>query len=313
MTKEPGGATRWTFRSLSRQVLSARAGSRLGQLVAQATFGAFMRIDAAAHVSTDVFCLSAQRNAHAARSGGSCVLSGSFARCGVLRRGLVRVRCACGVPLIAVTHRGGVGRWTPDRLVVHVGGSTASRARSNARVHGRARRRTIGPARPPPCQPRAHGSSGTPRRGAPGQPGGRDSCEARCDRSLRPGRSRRDAAPSPSGSRCCGASSVGRSGGHSRRRPGRARHCAPPRRLLRVLPPRCQLRGRSGAVGWIPRVRRRPAGSASRDDRLQLGAALVRTRPRGTHQPFMARHPRRTSALQVGAVRLALGVSLPAG
>jgi hypothetical protein len=132
-----------------------------------------MRIDAA-HVSTDVFCLAAHRNAHAARSGGSCVLSGSFARCGVLHRGLVRVRCACGLPLIAVTHRGGVGRWTPDRLVVHVGGSTASRARSNAGVHGRARRRTIGPARPPPCQPRAHGSSGTPRRGAPGQPGGRE-------------------------------------------------------------------------------------------------------------------------------------------
>ena len=31
------------------------------------------------------------------------------------------------------------------------------------------------------------------------------------------------------------------------------------------------------------------------------------------HQPFIARHPRRTSAVQVGAVRLALGVSLTAG
>lgn len=52
------------------------AGSRLGQLVVQGTFGAFLRTDAAP--TCRVFCLAAHRNAHAARSGGSCVLSGSL-------------------------------------------------------------------------------------------------------------------------------------------------------------------------------------------------------------------------------------------
>lgn len=115
MTKEPGGATRWTFRSLSRQVQSARSGIAARSARRPGHVRGVPANRRCAHVSTDVFCLAAHRNAHAARSGGSCVLSGSLraaASCAVDRRR----KDSCPLCLWRSSHccHSSRGRWAVD-------------------------------------------------------------------------------------------------------------------------------------------------------------------------------------------------------